>query len=309
MSPVPTGPAPNTPAATDPEQSTAAQSVPAGPVPSGVSITCGTRTDVGLKRSVNEDSLLAEWPVFLVADGMGGHHAGDVASAAVIAEFRKLVGRTLELPDVASALDRAHKAVRTIAAHVARGAGSTLTGVVQLEHEGQPHWLVLNVGDSRVYRMFSTELRQLTTDHSMLQELLDDGRMTAAERDGFARKNVITRAVGAENSPTDYWLHPVVTGERVLVCSDGLTGELPDEAIRARLTLGGAPQQTADLLLGQALERGGRDNITLIVVDVIAGGAGAEHADSSALFDSISQTIDSRHEDTIELAGRAGRGV
>ena len=243
--------------------------------PNRVQIASATRTDVGLRRTVNEDSVLATWPVFLVADGMGGHEAGDLASAAVIAEFHALVGRQLQVADVAAALDRAHIAVQAIGAASPRGAGSTLTGVVQIEHDGQPHWLVLNIGDSRVYRLRGSEFERLTTDHSLVQEMIDSGTLAPENARTFAFKNVITRAIGSGGSadnPADFWLHPVVNGERLLVCSDGLSNELADHVIGAGLKLGYRAKQTAKLLVRRALENGGRDNVSLIIVDVLAGG-------------------------------------
>jgi len=274
-----------------------------------VSLRFGSRTDVGRKRAVNEDSILADSPVFIVADGMGGHEAGDRASAAVVAEFVLLAGRSeLRPEDVAAAVDRAHAAVRAVADGTTKGAGSTLTGVVLVHHLERPHWLVLNVGDSRVYRMLNSELSQLTVDHSIAQELVDNGTMQQSEVATFAQRNVITRAVGAADSPADYWLLPVITGERLLVCSDGLTGELSDETIRAGLTLNGETQQTADILLGQALARGGRDNISVIVVDVVAGGTTvSEDPSTSSRVDTSDDTVDVRCDETAEVPGRKGR--
>ncbi|TFC27491.1 serine/threonine-protein phosphatase [Cryobacterium sp. TMT1-3] len=263
----------------------------------GVSLQCGWRTDVGRKRTENEDSLLASQPVFIVADGMGGLEAGQRASAAVIAEFQGCVGRTaVPAGDVVAAVERAHAAVRIVSDSTGRGAGSTLTGLVLIDHENAPQWLIVNVGDSRVYRLHGGELQQLTVDHSLAQELIDEGSLLKADVATFARKNVITRAMGADNSNADYWLRPVVTGERLLVCSDGLSGELSDEAIKAGLTLGGSTQQTADALLAGALEHGGRDNVSVIVIDVIAGGVNSWHG--VAIGDDQSDTIDTRTEDT-----------
>ncbi|WP_241980319.1 PP2C family protein-serine/threonine phosphatase [Cryobacterium glaciale] len=263
----------------------------------GVSLQCGSRSDVGRKRSKNEDSLLASQPVFIVADGMGGLEAGQRASAAVIAEFQGCVGRTaLPAGDVVAAVERAHTMVRAVSDSTGRGAGSTLTGLVLIDHEDAPQWLIVNVGDSRVYRLHGGEFQQLTVDHSLAQELIDEGSLLKADVATFARKNVITRAMGADNSGADYWLRPVVTGERLLVCSDGLSGELSDEAIKAGLTLGGSTQQTADALLAGALEHGGRDNVSVIVIDVIAGGVNSWHG--VAIGDDHSDTIDTRTEDT-----------
>ncbi|MDJ0337792.1 protein phosphatase 2C domain-containing protein [Cryobacterium sp. PH31-O1] len=263
----------------------------------GVSLQCGSSTDVGRKRSENEDSLLACQPVFIVADGMGGLEAGQRASAAVIAEFQGCVGRTaVPAGDVVAAVERAHATVRAVSDSTGRGAGSTLTGLVLIDHENAPQWLIVNVGDSRVYRLHGGEFQQLTVDHSLAQELIDEGSLLKADVATFARKNVITRAMGADNSKADYWLRPVVTGERLLVCSDGLSGELSDEAIKAGLTLGGSTQQTADALLAGALEHGGRDNVSVIVIDVIAGGVNSWHG--VAIGDDQSDTIDTRTEDT-----------
>jgi len=244
-------------------------------------LTAGAHTDPGMRRTVNEDALLAAYPVYVVADGMGGHEAGDRASAAVVAAFGPLLGREdLSPEDVVAAVASAHASVEAIAAGTARGAGSTLTGVVAVQHDGTPRWLAVNVGDSRVYRLVQDRLEQITIDHSVAQEAVDDGRITRAEMSSFPGRNVITRAVGDAHSRADYWLLPIVTGERLLVCSDGLSGELTDEALRAGLTLGGAPDRTAHALVAQAIALGGRDNITAIVIDVVGGGA-SPHADDT----------------------------
>jgi serine/threonine protein phosphatase PrpC len=232
-------------------------------------------TDVGRHRLVNEDSILAERPVFVVADGMGGYDAGDRASQAVVAAFRDVLcaGNPVELGAIRIALSAADEGVAAVAAQTERGAGSTVTGVVLLEREGEPYWLIINVGDSRVYRHIGAELEQLTVDHSLAQELVDVGELTARSRRDFAERNVITRAIGAADSRADSWLMPVTTGERILICSDGLHGELPDEEIRALLTMSGRPAAAASSLIDAALRAGGHDNISVIVLDVIAGGA------------------------------------
>ena len=232
-------------------------------------------TDVGRHRPVNEDSILAECPVFVVADGMGGYDAGDRASQAVVAAFRDVLcaGDPVELGAIRVALSAADDGVAAVAAQTERGAGSTLTGVVLLEREGEPYWLIINVGDSRVYRHMGAELEQLTVDHSLAQELVDVGELTARSRRDFAERNVITRAIGAADSRADSWLMPVTTGERILICSDGLHGELPDEEIRALLTMSGRPAAAALSLIDAALRAGGHDNISVIVLDVVAGGA------------------------------------
>lgn len=229
-------------------------------------------TDVGLKRTINEDAIFAESPVYLVADGMGGHDAGDKASAAVVAAFAPLAGTVVSMVEIGAALTRANSAVEAIACQHSRGAGSTVAAVVLVEHDGLPHWLVFNIGDSRVYRHSSAALEQLTIDHSLGQELVDAGELDPADLRSFAKRNVITRAVGAVENIADSWLLPVVDGERLLVCSDGLSGEVSDESIRATLTMCGRPETAAAALIRTAMRAGGRDNVSVIVIDVVAGG-------------------------------------
>jgi len=237
-------------------------------------------TDVGLKRPANEDSFLAATPVFLVADGMGGYEAGDLASAAVVEAFRSCVsGPTYPtLEDVRDALVAADAGVANVAAGTRRGAGSTVSGVVLVEHENVPHWLVFNVGDSRVYRHDGSDLEQLTVDHSLGQELIERGELLRENLNDFAERNVITRAIGAPNSMADSWLMPVTNGERLMLCSDGLSSEVEDEAIRAILTMSGRPESAAAALVQRAKTCGGHDNITVIVLDVVSGG-GALHSE------------------------------
>lgn len=241
----------------------------------GVTLNVAALTDTGRKRSANEDSLLADGPAFVVADGMGGYESGDLASAAVVGAFADhLAGERFGVfEEVQSALLAADDRVEVVASATHRGAGSTATGVVLVSHGDRPHWLVFNVGDSRVYRHLGNELEQLTRDHSLGQELVDSGQLAQADLPTFADRNVITRAIGAADSLADSWLVPVVTGERLLLCSDGLHGELDDEDIRAVLTMSGRPESAAQVLVERANDSGGRDNITVIVIDVIAGGA------------------------------------
>lgn len=244
---------------------------------SSVSVAASSATDVGRRRSVNEDSLLAEFPIFLVADGMGGHDAGDRASAAVVREFERLVGRHDLTPlEVVDALTSAHAVVRTLAESTARGAGSTLAGVAVVHQDGEPRWLTFNLGDSRVYRFFDESLEQLTTDHSIVQELVDEGKLDRSQMNTYEGRNVITRAVGADSWQADYWLAPIVSGERIMICSDGLTGEVTDEVILASLALSGSPAEAARNLVRLAVENGGRDNVSVVVLDVTAGGLSSD---------------------------------
>lgn len=276
-----------------------------------LTITTGAQTDTGRRRTMNEDSLLAAYPVFIVADGMGGHDAGDRASAAVIEAFRPLVGvDDLSPHDVMAAVQRAHHSVATIADALPNGAGSTLTGIVVVTQNENRWWLVLNIGDSRVYRLIGDTLQQVTVDHSVAQELVDGGKLRREDMATYSGRNVITRAVGAPDSEAEYWLLPIVTGERLLICSDGLTGELPDESLRAGLALGGSTQQTATTLVMQAVERGGRDNVTAIVVDVVAGGASPDSDDVTGGIGATSAVVADLlpDEDTVPSSKQRARG-
>jgi len=246
-----------------------------------VVLAVASLTDRGLSRPVNEDSLFAAAPIFVVADGMGGYEAGDLASAAVVDAFRGLEGDGYgDLAGVRRSLVQASDAVAAVAGRTRRGAGSTVTGAMLVEHGGVPYWLVFNVGDSRVYRHAGSDLVQLTVDHSLGQELIELGELRREDLATFVDRNVITRAIGAADSTADSWLVPVIDGDRLLLCSDGLHSELTDETIRATLTLSGRPQQAADTLVELAKEAGGRDNITVIVVDVVSGGGALEGDDT-----------------------------
>ena len=234
-------------------------------------VSAAVRTDPGMLRAVNEDSALLEFPSYLVADGMGGHEAGDQASRAAVDAFASVIrpGELSTVRDVGLALDAAREAVGAVAAHRERGAGCTLTGAVMVRHEDRACWLVLNVGDSRVYLHRGAELHQVTVDHSLRDEMIAGG----ARPDALPGRNVITRALGSADTTADSWLLPVEDGSRLLICSDGLTTEVDDQQLRAALTMGGQPDAVVEELVQRANEAGGRDNITVLVVDVLSGGS------------------------------------
>ncbi|MDR7233421.1 PP2C family protein-serine/threonine phosphatase [Agrococcus sediminis] len=228
-------------------------------------------THPGARRTVNEDSVFASFPVFLVADGMGGHASGDVASALAVEAFRSLKGRTLaDVACVEEAVERAFDDVRTRALDEPIG-GTTLTGSVLVDVEGVAHWLVLNIGDSRTYLFEQGALQQVTVDHSVVQELVEAGALRRAEARSHPHRNVITRALGpGERQAADVWLRPAERGQRLLVCSDGLTGEVEDDEIAEILGDVASPAAAAALLLRRALDAGAPDNVSVVVVDVDA---------------------------------------
>lgn len=233
-------------------------------------LTIAARTDRGKRREINEDALFAADPCFIVADGMGGHEKGDAASKAAISAFSEEFTAPGEatVQRIERALDEARRRVHEVAAATQRGAGCTLSGAIRIEHQGVPHWYVLNVGDSRVYLQRGNSLRQLTIDHSLRSELLAGGDQQGAT----TPRNIITRALGSDDDRHDAWLLPVETGSRLLICTDGLTSEVSDEQIEAVLAVGGRAESVVDELLRRALDAGGRDNVTIIVTDVVAGG-------------------------------------
>jgi len=275
-------------------------------VTAGVHPVWGAATDRGNRRALNEDAFLASAPVFVVADGMGGHEAGEVASACVVDVLRtRLAGKASSPERVNAAIVEAHREVQRIEAEPGRAAGTTVSGVVLSEVEGVPYWIVVNLGDSRTYRLAHGALEQISVDHSEVQELIDSGAVTRSEAAHHPRRHVVTRALGATGeADVDYWLLPVSANDRILVCSDGLTGELPDPFVAETLLAESDPQAAAERLVAEAVRAGGRDNVTVIVVDVRALDG---HDDAS------SQTTPRGHDepddDTLPRRSRSAPGA
>ncbi len=234
----------------------------------------GAATSVGRVRQVNEDSYLAVPPLFVVADGMGGHGSGDLASRIAIEDMSACAAlRPLFAEAVLTALEHANQHI--IERDAANRMGTTATGLAALETAGGDHLMVFNIGDSRVYRLSGDRLEQLTVDHSEVQELVLAGVITREQARTHPRRNVVTRALGSDAGLLpDHWLLPVIRGDRYLICSDGLFGELPDNVILPLLAVG-SPQQSADALVIAANDAGGRDNVTAVVVDIDSGDDGA----------------------------------
>jgi len=234
----------------------------------------GAATSVGRVRKVNEDSYLAVAPLFVVADGMGGHGAGNVASRIAIEEMTACVAlRPLFAEAVLTALEHANQHI--IERDEANRMGTTVTGLAGLETAGGDHLMVFNIGDSRVYRLSAKRFEQLTVDHSEVQELVLAGVITREQARTHPRRNIVTRALGSEAGlHPDHWLLPAITDDRYLICSDGLFGELPDNAILPLLAAG-SPQHAAESLVGAANDAGGRDNVTAVVVDIDSDDADA----------------------------------
>ena len=261
--------------------------------PGEVRLQVASASHVGLVRTVNEDSLLAEPPVFAVADGMGGHAFGDRASATAVLALHEEFDpeQATDAGHLFAAIRRANAAVRELTAWAGGGtqliAGTTLAGVaLVVEHPGAaPYWMVFNLGDSRVYRWSrsgSGALERISVDHSVVQELLDAGLI---DEDGARRhpeRNVVTRALGAADEVrAEAWLLPATEPQTFLICSDGLTKELDDARIAELLAPldpaegldAEGPDAAVDRLLAAALAAGGADNVSVVLVQAEYQGA------------------------------------
>lgn len=255
-----------------------------------VALSVSSATDRGHVREINEDSYLAAPPVFLVADGMGGHSFGDRASAATAEAFVALGECTsVSVDDVLTAVQEADRVVQTLGDD--QIAGSTLAGIafVSDADASESRWMTFNVGDSRVYR-WGARLEQLSTDHSAVQELLDRGEITAEEARVHPERNVVTRAIGVGDADPEVSLFPAGGHQRFVLCSDGLTKELDDATILGILDHAD-DLSPADRLVRAALAAGGDDNITVVVLDAVVTSAGSrEHADDPSVSARLEDT-------------------
>lgn len=240
-------------------------------VSAGVTLVASGSTHEGAVRTHNEDAWLVSPPVYVVADGMGGHAAGDVASQLVIEAFAELAGRDdVTAPDIERVLESSRAAVAALATSPVTAPGSTVVAAVYVVERGRGYWLLVNIGDSRAYLLTPERLEQVSHDHSLVQEMIDAGEIDERQARVHPDRHVITRAIGAvDDAAADFTLMPARGGTRLLLCSDGLTGELDDARIERILRGGAAAAVTSARLVAAAVEAGGRDNVTAIVIDVI----------------------------------------
>ncbi|MFN0029152.1 MAG: Stp1/IreP family PP2C-type Ser/Thr phosphatase, partial [Acidimicrobiales bacterium] len=241
----------------------------------------GAHTDVGRVRSANQDAALAHAAVglYAVADGMGGHRGGEVASALALqalerelASVRVGAGLVDSVDTVVEAVLAANDAVyqEAVTSLELHGMGTTLCVLALTGSPGQQQVAVANVGDSRVYVLHGGQLAQLTEDHSLVQGLVRDGQLTADEAAVHPNRNILTRVIGVEpDVEVDWWEWPATVGDRYLLCSDGLFNEVPDDRIAATLRQLADPAEACRALVALANAAGGRDNVTAVVVDVV----------------------------------------
>ena len=224
------------------------------------------RSDVGSVREHNEDSYLVKTPLFVVADGMGGHEAGEVASNIAVTTMEAHAPKSTSPEALAAAVIKANEAVLRGAQDGTGkpGMGTTLTAAFVFEDEAT----IAQVGDSRAYLLHDGKLQRITRDHSLVADLIEQGRLTEAEARFHPQRSVITRALGSDPhmQPDLYTLH-VEEGDRLLLCSDGLCSMISDEDIEEILLDNPAPAHACDALVEEAIIAGGLDNVTVIVID------------------------------------------
>jgi protein phosphatase len=232
----------------------------------------GASTDTGMVRQQNEDSFLAEETLFVVADGMGGHNAGEVASALAVTTLKAGARSGIDTDDVFRELvQQANTAIYTASLDdsTQSGMGTTLTAMSIVAGE-EPRVLIANVGDSRAYLWRGKALTRLSVDHSYVQELVNEGIITPEEARVHPRRNIVTRALGIDRQvAVDVFSYLVRTGDRIVLCSDGLVDEVSDADIAIVLSQHTDPQETAEALVMVANANGGRDNTTVVVVNIL----------------------------------------
>lgn len=233
-------------------------------------ITYGAVTHVGQVRTGNEDSLLADNNVFMVADGMGGHNAGEVASLMAVEHLREAASGIIAETDLVQALVHANEVIyaESMTNHLHHGMGTTLAAMVVLDNN---NIVVAHVGDSRVYMWHEKALTRLSKDHSYVQELVDEGIVSIEEARTHPRRNIVTRALGIDAEvDVEANTFPVTVGAWYVLCSDGLVDEISDADIAKVLERCTTPHEASQALVDAANAAGGRDNITVIVVSTAA---------------------------------------
>ena len=232
----------------------------------------GSATDTGLVRSVNQDLAVETGTLFAVADGMGGHAGGEVAARLAVDTLTIAFGARPTGAGLSEAITEANQVVfeHSLDNPDLRGMGTTMTAAALVNEDGRDVIALVNVGDSRSYRFHEGVLTQITVDHSLAEEMVRTGEISQTEAAVHPHRHILTRALGvADDVVVDLWRIQPTRGDRLLLCSDGLTNELDDMQIAEVLRTVPDPQVAADLLVRAARTHGGSDNITVVVVDVI----------------------------------------
>jgi protein phosphatase len=238
-----------------------------------IALISAADSNIGKVRSSNQDSGYAGYRMFFVADGMGGHAGGDIASAITAQRMAQMDAEYATADDagasvLARILETNQLLTETVSKHeYLSGMGTTFSGVVFVEDKA----VVAHIGDSRIYLCRDGETKQVTTDHTFVQRLVEMGRITEDEALVHPRRNVLLRVIGDSNEPPQLDFNVLVTqpGDRWMMCSDGLNGYVSDAIIHMNLSSEQTPEEVVDVLIGEALEAGAPDNVTVVVVDTV----------------------------------------
>ncbi len=233
----------------------------------GAITSFGSRTDIGCVREQNEDSLIVQPPLYVVADGMGGHAAGEVASEIAVNTIQECAPAHPDAEELGAAVERANRAIinAAIAGEGREGMGTTCTAAMLEENK----LVIAQVGDSRAYLLHGGKLTQVTRDHSLVANMIEAGQITKEEARVHPNRSVITRALGNDPTTTpDLYEINVEEGDRLLLCSDGLTAMLEDDEIQAVLNRIADPQRCASTLVNGAIAAGGVDNVTVVIANI-----------------------------------------
>jgi protein phosphatase len=275
----------------------------------------GGATDVGRVRSNNQDQYLArdDMGLWAVADGMGGHSGGEVASQIACETLGQAFAEHT-VDGLIDAVEQANTAVFRTGADDPEltGMGTTIVALAVVEHDDDEVLAIANVGDSRCYRYAAGDLDQVTTDHSLVADLVREGSLSPEEAAVHPQRNIVTRVLGVyDNIPVDVFAVDPQHGDRYVLCSDGLFNEVPEPAIAAVLRALGDPAEAADELVRLAVEGGGRDNVTVVVVDVVDDGGRSEAASAALASDGVplSGSGPARSPAYSDASGRTGRDL
>jgi serine/threonine protein phosphatase PrpC len=260
-----------------------------------ITLRAGSATDVGRVRSVNEDLAFVGDDLYGVADGMGGHAGGDVAARTAVDALQQAFRSNPTIDGLLAAVQEANAAVweRGNIDVDLRGMGTTITVVANVEASGDDaeSIVLVNVGDSRAYLLRSGDLEQLTHDHSVAEELVARGELTPDQAALHPQRHILTRALGvAAEVDVDAWEFLPRTGDRYLLCSDGLSNELTESEMASILESAPEPARAAEELVRAANEHGGSDNITAVVLDVVSADAQALTPGEEAVFSDASES-------------------
>ena len=236
-------------------------------------LLAASSTDVGNARATNQDAVFASERLCVVADGMGGHAGGEVAAQSAVSGLVHAFHANASAKGLLAGTRKVNSEIFDRAEEVEElhGMGTTLVAIALVPHRGGDRISLINVGDSRAYRLEDGELEQLTEDHSLVEEMLRQEEITSEEAEVHPYRHVMTRAIGInDHVEVDNWTISAHLGTRFLLCSDGLTNECSDEVIREILIANPEPADAAYALIRRALDHGGNDNITVVVADVTA---------------------------------------